>query len=127
LIVKNLTKHEKSSKTATFQRKKGNIAMTKYQIKAARLILHMTQEQLATALGLEKRAVYNYERNQGACPLVSQLAIRYLLIDAGIYSHFRMIYMRKDKRMKIPQGDRVGCRTKRDIFIDDALKFKCDK
>lgn len=102
--------------------------MTSYQIKGARLLLRMSQFQFAHKLGITVRTVSLFETRRRVCPVITGLAIRWLLAEVGLFAHFRMTYMRKDKMKAIvPDYQLVTKKQQRNMLIDDALKFKYNK
>lgn len=102
--------------------------LTQYQLKSARLLLCLTPAALAKQLGRSPDYVRNWERGAGVCSKSSELAIRFLLCEVGLYAHFRMIYMRKDHLYDVD----VTChkdvmRIARQHLMHDALAFRYDR
>ena len=54
--------------------------MTGQELKRQRLVLKMTQRELAEALDLNKNTVARAERDEIPVPRVTELAVKYLLI-----------------------------------------------
>ena len=97
------------------------------QLKNARLLLRMSQSELGHALGRGLSAVNMQEKTRGACTKCTELAIKFLLVEAGLYSHFRMLYLNK-KDLKIEPAYKVVRRkTPKNRLITDALAFKYDR
>ena len=94
------------------------------QIKGARLTLRLNQRDLAAKLGVKTLTVSKYERIKGSCTHAMTLAIRFLLVQAGMYAHFRMIYMHKRKIASVKHEHKKVGSTQRAVLIADALSFK---
>jgi transcriptional regulator with XRE-family HTH domain len=102
--------------------------MTQYQLKSARVLLCLTPAALAKQLGRSINTVRNWERGAINITKSSELAIKFLLTEAGLYAHFRMVYMRRDKLydVNISTSDDVMV-SARQHLIHDALAFKYDR
>lgn len=104
--------------------------LTEYQLKNARLMLQLSQTELGQKLGRCKRAVSNWEIGHTKIRRDTELAVKFLLTEAGLYAHFRMIYMRKDKLVNVDlKQSRVvkdaNKRKKQEVpLVHDALSFK---
>lgn len=102
--------------------------MTPYQLKSARFMLRLTQQQLADKLGRPHCAVLRAEKGHAQRTTEMELAIRWLLCEAGLYAHFRMLFMRKKKMVSVdPDYKKVFRSQQCDVLIEDALSFKYDK
>lgn len=103
--------------------------MMPYQVRGARLILRLSQRELSEKLDVHISTINTWENVRGAINTSAALAIRFLLTEKGMYSHYRMTYMKKKKIPGLePEHKRVGCRIakKRQVIID-ALAFKYDR
>ncbi len=104
--------------------------LTGYQLKNARLLLQLSQKELGSKLGRCSRAVSNWEMGHTKIRRDTELAIKFLLTESGLYAHFRIVYMRKDKLISTDlKQSRVvkdtNKRKKQEVpLVYDALAFK---
>ena len=96
------------------------------QLRNARLMLKLSQSQLGALIGHGQQAISAHESHRGACTKSVELAIRFLLVEAGIYSHFRMLYLNK-KKLDIEPENLSRNRRQKNRLVVDALAFKYNK
>jgi DNA-binding XRE family transcriptional regulator len=101
--------------------------LTKYQLKNARLLLCLRQKDLARILGRAEKTIGFWENGKCECRKDSELAIKFLLTQAGLFAHFRIVYMRKKKLNDVVIPGRAGRKKARSMLMTDALGFKYDK
>jgi DNA-binding XRE family transcriptional regulator len=101
--------------------------LTAEQFKNARLLLAVTQVELAGMLGVNSRCIIRIETGKRTCRKSMALAVRFLLVEAGLYVHFRMLFMRKDKKIEAVKLNRAERKRYKERAIVDALGFKYDK
>lgn len=94
--------------------------MTPYQLKMARLMLGQSQIKLAVEMGTKDRTIRRNEKGHNACTTPYRLAIECLLRRAGLWDHYRLLYMRKDQTCDFePKHKRVTKQHQLDMTTED--------
>jgi transcriptional regulator with XRE-family HTH domain len=106
--------------------------LTADQFKNARLLLGLTQEEFAEALGFKCWIISRIENKKSICSKTLALAVRFLLCEAGVYAHFRMLFMRRyprrdSKRIEAARMSKAERERRKERAIVDALAFKYDR
>lgn len=94
-------------------------------LKLIRCILGYTGSELARKLGCCRETVDNQEHGRNKRSLTYELALKFLLVEAGLYAHFRLVYLNKTKIRSLSAEDFKVRRAERKARLkNDALAFK---